>query len=218
MKIIDKIPPLVFLFGLLTACSSALFAADTLPWVSAEPVLFRDSFSLESGGWTVRDEPRSFVGYDRSGFRLWSEIPDYQLCSTPGLNFKDTLIYVRARKIGGNDDNLFGVICRYQDEANYYALVIGSDGYYGILKRVDGEQTLIDQANAGFSEVINRGESINDLQAVCQGDQLALLVNGTRLLQVQDGDLRHGDVGLIVGNFETPGVDILFDDFIVIRP
>jgi hypothetical protein len=35
---------------------------------------------------------------------------------------------------------------------------------------------------------------------------------------VEDADLDFGDVGLVVGNFSEPGVDILFDDFIVVKP
>jgi len=51
------------------------------------------------------------------------------------LNFVDTLVHTRALKLNGPDDNMFGILCRYQDEENYYALVIGSDGYYGVFRR-----------------------------------------------------------------------------------
>lgn len=203
---------------LLSACRAEGLTADTLPWVGDESVLFRDDFSNETGGWTTHDDAVSFSGYDQSGFRLSSNVPDYQFWSVPGLNFKDTLVYVRTKKVSGPDDNLYGLICRYQDADNYYALVIGSDGYYGIFKRVDGEQSLIDQAHLDFSETIQRGDAVNEIQAICQGDQLALFVNETPLIQVQDDALRSGDVGMVVGNFEEPGIDVLFDDFIVVKP
>jgi len=97
-------------------------------------------------------------------------------------------------------------------------LVIGSDGYYGIYKMASGEQSLISQVHMDFSENINRGGKENEIIAVCQGDQLALIVNDTPLIQVEDAAFKHGDVGLIVGNFSEQGVDILFDDFIVMKP
>jgi len=134
------------------------------------------------------------------------------------LNFKDAIIYVSARKLAGPADNLFGILCRYQDKANFYALVIGSDGYYGVYKMQDGVQTLIDQLHMDFSDVINRGEVVNEIRAVCQADQIALIVNDTLLINIQDDTFQSGDVGLIVGNFSQKGVDILFDNFIVVSP
>ena len=209
---------LIVILVCLTACRPAFLAADQLPWVKADPVLFRDDFSDENIGWSTHEDSLSFAGFDMSGFRLWSKMPDFQFWSVPGLNFKDSLVQVRANKLSGPDDNLFGVICRYRDEDNFYALMIGSDGYYGIYKRVDGTQTLVDQEHLDFSAEIERGEAANTIQAVCQADQLALIVNNVSLIQVQDDTFNHGDVGVIVGDFTESGVDILFDDFIVISP
>lgn len=211
---------LLFLFFplVLSACLGAAYTADTLPWIASEPILFKDDFSHQTGGWTTHNDLLSFSGYTQGGFRLWVDVPNYQIWSVPGLNFKDTLVYTRARKLGGPEDNLFGLLCRVQDESNYYALVIGSDGYYGIYRMLAGDQTLIGQQHMDFSEVINRDEGVNEIQAVCQADQITLIVNGNKLLQVQDDTLAFGDVGLIVGNFSEPGVDLLFDDFIVVKP
>jgi hypothetical protein len=208
----------IFLMLMLTACRAEAFTADTLPWVGDEPVLFKDSFTSQTGGWSTHDDVLSFSGYTQGGFRLWANVPQFQFWSVPGLNFKDTLIYTSATKLNGPDDNLFGVLCRYQDELNFYALVIGSDGYFGIYKMLAGEQALIGQETMVFSESINRGAALNEIKAVCQGDQLVLTVNGTRLIQAQDDSLAFGDVGLIVGNFSEPGVDVLFDNFIVVKP
>jgi len=202
----------------LTGCKSVLFAADTLPWVGNEPILFKDDFSAAKGGWITHEDRVSFAGYQDGGFRLWMDVPNYQFWSVPGLNFKDARVFVQAGKRRGPDDNLFGILCRYQNTLNYYALVIGSDGYYGIIRVEEGQQTLVDQTHMDFSEDINRGVAINEIQAICQSDQLALFVNGVKLIQVQDKTFSHGDVGLIVGNFSQPGVDILFDNFIVLRP
>jgi hypothetical protein len=203
---------------LLVGCQVQSLTADTLPWVGEEKVLFRDDFSFETGGWRTYQDSLSFAGYQAGGFRLLANVPYYQFWSVPGLNLRNAIIYTNASKLDGPDDNMFGILCRYQDPANYYALVIGSDGYYGIFKMVAGQQALIAQAHMDFSEVINRGESTNELTALCQDDTLALIVNEIPLIQVEDADLDFGDVGLVVGNFSEPGVDILFDDFIVVKP
>lgn len=210
---------LVFLLSFfLSACRAEFLAADQLPWVGDAPILYKDNFSSRTGGWITHEDRLSFSGYESGGFRLWADVPNYQVWSVPKLNFRNTYVYAQATKMGGPDDNIFGVLCRYQDEANFYAFMISSDGYYGIFKNLGGVQNLVDQPYMQFSESIRRGEATNKILAVCQSDQFILFVNDTRLLQVQDASLTYGDVGLIVGNFSEPGVDILFDDFIVVRP
>ncbi|MDY6867555.1 MAG: hypothetical protein SVT56_06570 [Chloroflexota bacterium] len=217
MRIVKVLIILSFVL-FLTACRSEVFTADNLPWVGDKPVLFKDSFSDSMGNWRTHSDSLSFAGYTQSGFRLWANVPNYQFWSVPGLNFKNVLIYTRAYKQAGPDNNIYGVVCRYQSEDNYYALVIGSDGYYGIFRTLEGEQALINQEHMDFSEAIHRGGGTNEIQAVCKGNQLILIVNDTVLLQAQDNSLTHGDVGLIIGNFSEPGVDVLFDDFIVVTP
>ena len=213
-----KVAIILSVLFLLSACRSSLLTADSLPWIGEGPVLFQDDFSKETGGWSTHEDAHSFSGYDQSGFRLSSDVPNYQFWSVPGLNFSDSLVYVRTRKLSGPENNLFGVVCRFQDSDNFYALMIGSDGYYGIFKRVNGEQSLVDQSHMDFSETIQTGEGQNEIKAICQGDYLALFVNETRLIQVRDDSLGFGDVGLIVGNLEEVGVNILFDDFVVLKP
>lgn len=215
---LKRIGFLLLLSLMCSACQKEVLTADTLPWVGDEPVLFKDDFSDRLGNWTTHEDSLSFAGYAQNGFRLWANVPDYQFWSVPGLNFKDVLIYTRVRKQAGPENNIFGVLCRYQDEGNYYAFVIGSDGYFGIFRTLEGEQELISQEHMDFSEAIHQGESVNEIQVVCREDQLTLMVNGITLLQVQDNAISYGDVGLMIGNFSEPGVDILFDDFIVVKP
>ena len=209
---------LVIIALVLTACSGENLAADRLPWVGDGPILFKDDFAYMTGGWSTHSDAASFSGYDQSGFRLSTNIPNFQFWSVPGLNFQDVLIHTKAKKLSGPEDNLLGVICRYQDPKNFYALVVGSDGYYGIFKMLQGEFSLIDRTAMAFSEQIHSGGEDNEIHALCQGDSLALTVNGTKLIEVQDTSFSFGDAGLIAGNFDEPGVNILFDYFIVAKP
>jgi hypothetical protein len=218
MKKIRTIIAVVSLGFLLTACRIKFLTADTLPWVGDEKILFKDDFSQQTGGWTVNQDAFSYSGYDQGGFRIQVDMPGYQFWSVPGLNFENVHIFTQSRKLGGTDDNIFGVLCRYQNPENYYALVISSDGYYGVYKVVDGSKTLIDQPNLEFSEVIQRGNAVNVIQGVCKDEILILVVNDVRLIQVQDGSLAYGDVGLIAGNFSKSNVNVVFDHFIVAKP
>lgn len=214
---------LVFLALIIVAitvsgCGGESLVADNLSWLGDTPVLFIDDFSNETGGWRTHRDRLSFSGYDQGGFRLSVDQPNLLIWSVPGLNFQDIDIYTRARKLSGPDDNLYGLICRYQDMHNFYAFVISSDGYYGIYRKRAGSLSLIGLTQMGFSEVIQRGGDPNLITAVCRGDQLALVVNDTKLLQVRDETFSYGDVGLIAGNLDQPGTNILFDYFIVVKP
>jgi len=96
---------------------------------------------------------------------------------------------------------------------------VGNDGYYGISKLINGEETLIGMDQMQFNDAaIKLGGAANHLTAECVGGSLTLTVNGTILADVKDSDLSSGDVGLIAGTYDTPGVDIVFDNFVVTRP
>lgn len=209
---------LVILAISLSGCKTEHLAADKLNWVGDTPILFMDDFSTSTGGWRTREDRLSYASYDQGGFRLSVDQPNFLIWSVPGLNFQDIQINSRAQKLGGPDNNLFGIICRYQNSQNFYALMISSDGYYGIYRKQAGYLSLMGAAEMGFSEVIQRGGDQNRIAAICQGDQLALIVNDINLFQVRDSSFSSGDVGIIAGNLAEPGTNILFDYFIVSKP
>jgi hypothetical protein len=63
--------------------------------------------------------------------------------------------------------------------------------------------------------VINTGSGVNHLKGRCNFDTLTLEVNGSTLLQVSDPDLRVGEVGLYICAYDSPGVEVLFDNYVV---
>jgi hypothetical protein len=109
------------------------------------------------------------------------------------------------------------LVCRHQDEDNYYALVISPDGTFGIAKNEGGEFTFL-QEGAAPGGVILGGDEVNRVRADCVGDSLTLYANGQRLAEVQDDDFTSGDVGLIAGTRAQEGLEALFDNFAILRP
>ena len=69
-----------------------------------------------------------------------------------------------------------------------------------------------------MSANINMGMAINHLRADCIGNTLTFYVNGFPISQVNDATLTSGEVGLLAGTFDEGGVDIIFDQFIVLQP
>ncbi len=202
----------------VSGCRGEPLIADDLGWFEDTPVLFFDDFSSQTGGWRTHEDRLSFSGYDQGGFRLSVDQPNFLIWSVPGLSFQDIDIHTRAVKLSGPDNNLYGLICRYKDKNNFYAFVISSDGYYGIYRKQAGYLSMMGLTKMGFSEVIQRGGEANQITAICRGDQLALVVNDTKLMQVRDETFSYGDVGLIAGNLDQPGTNVLFDYFIVVKP
>jgi len=96
--------------------------------------------------------------------------------------------------------------------------LISSDGYYGIVRVQDGQYQVLGAENLQFAEAIRQGDAANQIQAECNGPNLTLTVNGSVLHQVQDSTFQSGEVGLLAGAYDEPGVEVLFDNFIVIKP
>ena len=69
-----------------------------------------------------------------------------------------------------------------------------------------------------YNENIQNGIEKNRLRADCVDDILMFYVNDFPVAVISDLDFRLGDVGLIAGSFADPGTDVLFDNFLVLKP
>ncbi len=212
---------------LLAACSHASAPSATPASLTVtQPasashltVLFQDDFSNPKSGWDTMREDDAVIEYTNGHYRIWLNYPHTNIWANPGLKFTDTRTEVDATKVGGPDNNAFGIICRYQDADHFYFFLISSDGYYGIGKTNGERQTLLtNDGNMKYTTAIHKGHATNHLRADCVGTTLALYVNGQRLALVEDAEFGEGDVGLIVGTFDQPGADIVFDNFAVYQP
>jgi len=181
-------------------------------------VLFQDDFSDPSSGWDRVNVDDGVTDYADGAYRIYVNTSDSDVWANPGLKFDDVYVEVDATKIGGSDDNDYGVVCRYQDGDNFYFFVISSDGYYGVGKVLQGEQQLIGMDSMPPSEVIKKGNVTNHLRAGCVGSKLSLTINDQLLGEYDDTDFTAGDVGLVAGSFSEAGVDIHFDNFVVTKP
>ena len=68
------------------------------------------------------------------------------------------------------------------------------------------------------TDAIQQGAATNHLRADCVGETLTLYVNDAAVAEAQDTDFASGDVALMAGSYDDPGVEILFDDFVVKQP
>jgi hypothetical protein len=181
-------------------------------------VLFQDDFSNPSSGWQRASTAGGILDYDGGGFRFLVTAPDFNFWSVPGKSFSNVIMDVDVARLTGPVENRMGLICRYSDSNNYYFFVISSDGYYGIGKVVGGQLSLIGQTEMLYTPAIQQGLVVNHLQAQCVGDQLIFYINDSPMPLASDAALTKGDVGLLAGTFDQPDVDVVFDNFVVVKP
>ena len=206
----------VLLLGTL-ACESTPDAAESE--VAADGVLFQDDFSNPNSGWDVYADEVAANEYYENEFRISINELGYYSWTNLQQDYGDVQIEVDAHKGSGGEDNYFGVLCRYQPDGSFYALVISSDGFYGILKKIgSGDPLPIGSDQMLESSTINTGGESNTIQAECMGNKLKLTVNGQELAEVEDEEFTSGDVGLIVATISSENTVIMFDDFSLRTP
>lgn len=178
---------------------------------------FQDDFSAGSGWYTNQGEDFGFV-YTSGGYQIYVNTPGFPIWSIRQRDYADLRLEVDATKVDGPSSGYFGVVCRFdQEQRDYYALVISTDGTYAIAKTENNEFEFIQQGTAQTG-VIKSGDAVNNITADCVGDTLTLSVNGQQLSQVKDDDFQSGWIGLIAGTRQESGLVALFDNFVVLRP
>ena len=181
-------------------------------------ILFEDDFSNPKSGWDRFEDKNGQADYQDDGYRILITAENYLLWSNPGKKFDDVQIEVEARVISGPPDAEYGLICRYQNESNFYFSLVSADGYYGILKVSDGEVSFIGASRLEQNSAVSQGKEPNQIRFDCIGDTLTLYANDEYLAEAVDEEFTKGDVGLIVGSNQEAGAEVLFNNFIVYPP
>lgn len=217
---INALRPIRLALPLIEAARDGQVAIITIEAVVEEMVipvsgsiLFEDDFSDPNSGWGAQEGDYGSVGYVDGQLQI-KIIPDsYNVWTTPEKLFNGVIISVDINVIDPVGDSEFGILCGYQDVENFFSLVISEDGYFAIWKYVDGEYFPV--ADWQTSSLISQGSGPHTVYAACFDKTLALGVDGELLVEITDPDFSYGDVGLLVGTWENPGVIIGFDNFVV---
>jgi hypothetical protein len=213
MRIMRLFPMIILISLVSIACSNAGSKSRV------SNVLFSDEFSNNSKNWDQVSNSAGSSDYYNAAYRIIVNATSYNVWAKPGKeSFVDTRIEVDATKNSGPDDNEFGVICRYLDASRFYYAVISSDGYYAIMKMTSAGSVPVVKASMLESDKIIHGAVTNHIRFDCVGTTLILYVNGSQVDRQTDPDYTTGNVGLLAGTFETPGTDVLFDNFFVYKP
>ena len=214
MKPLHLLPFLLFLL-ILSACAPTA-AAPVLPVASPGALLYQEEFEDNTTGWARVSNDNGIMDYDGGGSRMLIQKPGFNIWSTPEKNFGDVRIEADVSRLNGPEENRAGLMCRYQN-GDYYFFLISNDGYYAIGKFIGGQTLLLGQTEMQPSDFIQK-QAVNHLRADCVGNTLTFYINGNQVASAQDSDFANGDVGLVAGAFQNPGVDVSFDHFVVLQP
>jgi hypothetical protein len=219
---INALRPINLAFPLIEAAKAGIVAvhqespaatmeADLPPEGS---IIYQDDFSTIQGMWAWEDSEGS-VSYVSDELHVEVNQAEFFIWGVPDRSFSDVILDVDARVVTAAGDGDFGLLCRYQDNQNFYGMEISEDGYYAVWKMIDGEYyPLVDWQ---FSSLINTGKPTH-LGAACVGNTLAFIVDGELLVEIKDGDLVSGDVGVVAGTWEVAPLVVGFDNFVVRSP
>ena len=203
-----------FLLLLLSSCSS--LPNPPVSTANSGDILYQEQFENNRTGWARFSNENGIMDYDGGGYRILVQQPQLNIWSTPEKDFSDVRLEADVIKLNGPDENRMGLICRYRG-GDYYFFIISNDGYYVIGKFIGGLTLLLGQSEMQASGAIQTG-TMNHLRADCIGDKLTFYINFSEVASATDADFSTGDVGVLAGAFSEPGVDVLFDNFVVIQP
>lgn len=191
------------------------------PFDTPEPfnkTLLKDNFTNSSSGWDKAHTSNYTLEYKNGNYHILINDPQNGQIVYLGKKYTDASIQVGIQQTAGADDSHLGVACRVTDAGNLYSFEFSQDGTYGIYKYSNWSSDTLDE-NTLDPNTVSQGK-VNQLEGVCDGDTLTMMLNGLPLLQVQDSDYTSGGIGLIAlpGTGNAKGVDVLFSQLLVKGP
>ena len=175
--------------------------------------LLSDDFSDPSSGWPASQSALGAYGYRQGQYFVQVSEPDTLLWAGPPQVYRDVRIGVNAVWSGASSSGYYGLLCRIQDEQNfYYFVVTPASGEYTIGKYVKGQFNSLLAGGWNSSPSIPTAGQTTHLQAVCAGDHLSFYINSELLNEVNDSLFASGKTGVAAAALQTQA-DVLFDNF-----
>jgi tetratricopeptide (TPR) repeat protein len=183
----------------------------TLPL--AGEMILQEDFKNNARGWDLAPSQQSRREIKEGKLQIAIPGPRWMAWSNPGGSFSDFKLEVDATLVEDPADGSYGVLFRYQNPDNFYALDISGDGSYSVNKLANGIwQELI--APTQSAAIKKRGQT-NRLGIVVIGKKMEFYANDTRLGEAQDGAFARGDVALYGSTYKNAGVQVAFANLTV---
>ncbi|HSK65696.1 MAG TPA: serine/threonine-protein kinase [Anaerolineales bacterium] len=177
-------------------------------------ILFADDFSDPNSGWPAGQNAQAVFGYQPDGYRiLVSGTNKAQWVYTDRV-YDNASLYVDAAPVMEGANGYYGLLCRIQDDQNFYYFVIQRNGSYTIGKYKDAEFSSFFPEGWRQSSVL---DTAGRLQADCTGNLLRLYVNNVMLGEVTDPDFTSGFSGILAATLDEQDFEVRFNNFLITK-
>ena len=218
--------------------------------VQAGEVAYVATFDDFTTDWDVYDGRLQSQVAD-SALRLAADDTDKKPFSVSKQYWSDFDLSVQASPVDGPLNNGYGVIFRLQnkgnnspDDDNFYLFLVSSDGFYQVMRSIDGQQKEL--SNWIPSSLVNQGIGVtNNLRVVAVGNRFQFYINsqpvqlcipdnpdgistynelnggcigGQMLDTLADSSIPNGQLGVVIQTLDEPGVVVNFDNVMVAGP
>lgn len=195
-------------------CAAVLFGAGLFGTATpSATVLYSDGFASEGEWGTERSEISDKLVEDGQ-FLIRVKQAGYMSWSVAGQSLEAVRVEVTARN-SGLEEAAFGVLCHFQDNENFYMGGITADGYYAVIRKLDGEYTVLTDVTNNLwqsSDLVPTGVETYQIALECHDGFLRLYANGAQIAEVQDYNFSSGDIGLFAQTFDAAPAEVRFDD------
>lgn len=191
---------------------AAVVATSTSPAV-LETVLFTDDFSDPNSGWPVFQNAQGRYSYEQDGYHISVDQRDAVLWAKTTRADDNISVSVDAQLSANGASGYYGLLCRMQDDQNFYYFLIQPNGSYTIGKYKNGEFLSLIPTGWRESNVIAQGDGANLLKADCSGSTLGLYVNGILLDETTDTDFTSGFSGIVAAALDERSFEVVFNNF-----
>jgi hypothetical protein len=202
--------------GLFPAQTPSVLPAPTATQsnMSQGAVLLEDDFSDSNSGWPDGQNAEATYGYQADGYHIFvNGLERFQWVYIDRVH-EDASIYVDATPVAEGANGYYGLLCRIQDDRNFYYFVIQTNGSYNIGK----------YENAAFNpffadwkpnRAIRTGNQTNQIRADCTANMLRLYVNNVLVDEVTDADFTSGLSGILAATLDDRDFEVRFNSFMV---
>jgi hypothetical protein len=181
-----------------------------------ENVLFKDDFETYSGRWNLDDSPKASIAVLDSALNMRIVSPGVSAWSLPDFDvpLDDYRMEVVVSFRDGSADSSFGVVLGYQNDRDFYALVMTPEGEWRLLHCEDDDWVDRTPADAVVAERESTKSAVR-LRVDVAAESLAFYVDDHLAGEVTlDVPLTEGRFGLIA--LARKGyIDVSFDDVLV---
>ena len=180
------------------------------------PAYFTEQFEGDTSDWTwfmMSGDENKMDLYTEDGYLVFDLEGEeqYVYVMYDPYTYSDVKLEVSAENRGKNTNNV-SLICNYSDKYGWYEFSITNGGmyYFYVYSELDGGYDLL--ASGGSKNVVT-GRHTNTYTATCEGNKLALYINGYLEYEMKDNlyNLTEGQVGFGVSSFDVLPIIVYVD-------